>query len=78
MKRSSPLSENGYSKRYRREGIEERESSSDEDSYVPYVPLKERRKQKLEKFRRNKAPEQEAKTAEDEKVCCRSDELVYQ
>ena len=70
MKRSSPSRENGYPKHYRREDKERFESSSDEDSYVPYVPLKQRRKEKLEKFRRNKVPEQEAKTAEDEKVCC--------
>ena len=78
MKRSSLSPENGYSKRCRREDQEQRDLSSDEDSYVPYVPLKERRKEKLEKFRRNQAPEQEAKTAEDEKVRCRSDNLVYQ
>ena len=78
MKRSSRSPENSSSKRYHREDKQENGPASDEDSYVPYVPLKERRKEKLEKFRRNKAPEQEAKAAEDEKVCSRLDKLVYQ
>ncbi|GAB6018810.1 DEAD (Asp-Glu-Ala-Asp) box polypeptide 41 [Chamberlinius hualienensis] len=52
-------------KRYRKE-VNEDQSSSDSDSYVPYIPLKERRKQLISKLGSAKTAFEESKRDNDE------------